>query len=473
MPSLAVMAAAGKTSAPQHSISVMTYNILAQKYAQSGWHNYCRSRYLNWKYRKALLLQELETYDSDIICLQASDDVSALWLSSTVSFPPEVEVDVFSRELQPRLAERGYRGHYLARAYGENVQGPLEGVALFYRTSVFELLQQRSFTFSSADTNPPAPLLPPGLSSSDGEEDVEATPATADAIAADTAPATSATGSTAAATVAADSEADSDLEVWAATADGGVAAVRARAVEELGAIMALLKHRRTKRRVLAAVTHLFWNPAYPDVKAFQAAVLCGEMAAFLRQHAGGSGGGTVSGGHDGVSPGPAGPSDDVSVVLAGDFNSLCRKRVPDVFDPKIPRGRDGLVSGVYTLLTRGSLSPHHPDHPASRRRPGETSNPDFRGVELTTAGFKLASAYCLANGRDPPLTTRTATFAGCLDYIFVSPQHFDVTETLGMPYDMPYGAVRDPLSDVAFPPIPNEVFPSDHVSLVAMLRFKS
>ncbi|GIL47037.1 hypothetical protein Vafri_3872 [Volvox africanus] len=329
-----VVPAAGKTTAEKtttshDTINVMTYNILAQKYAQSGWHNYCPSRHIRWDYRKALLLEELEAYCSDIICLQ------------------EVEAEVFSRELQPWLAERGYQGHYLARHHGENVQ----------------------------------------------------------------------------------------------------------------------------RLLLAAVTHLFWNPAFPDVKSFQAAVLCQEMATFLQRHArGGNGSGPAGGG--GVVEVPV---EEVPVVLAGDFNSLSHKRVPDVFDPKIPRGPDGLVSGVYTLLTRGSLPTDHPDHPASRRRLGETSNLDFRGLDLTTAGLRLASAYCLANGREPPLTTRTATFAGCLDYIFVSPQHFDVTSTLDFPYDLPLGSydtVRDPLSDVKFPPIPNGAFPSDHLSLVALLKFK-
>ena len=33
--------------------------------------------------------------------------------------------------------------------------------------------------------------------------------------------------------------------------------------------MALLRHRGSQREVLAACTHLFWNPAYPDVKALQ------------------------------------------------------------------------------------------------------------------------------------------------------------------------------------------------------------
>ncbi|GLC54912.1 hypothetical protein PLESTB_000919400 [Pleodorina starrii] len=626
----AVVAETGKAAIPQRTINVMTYNILAQKYVQNGWHNYCKSRYLRWEYRKELLFEELEGYDSDIICLQ------------------EVEADVFSDELQPFLGMRGYRGHYLARQYGENVQGPPEGVALFYRTDLFELIHHRAFTFASVATDPPAPPAP-SLSSSDGEEatqppptdpaDVSATGAAAEeadhvaatstttaaaaAAAAAGGPAPSVTGrpagkkggrgpaltsvdlscegqaegpagATAAAvaevepasehhhcngssscsssssasssgrggsssssssscanagavaatdgpssnagrtgrgrgstTVAAAAGASTSRDDKPATAPSATssqpststprssssspapaAAAQARAPagnqsnptstsgrasssgrgasssggggggtvggshrgnsefwsvftrRQEGAILALLRHKPSQRPLLAAVTHLFWNPAFPDVKAFQAAVLCREIAAFLRQHAEGAGEAAAG---------------EVPVILAGDFNSLSRKRLPDAFDPKIPRGPDGLVSGVYTLLTRGSLPPDHPDHPATRRRPGETSNADFRGVTLTTSGVNLTSAYRLANGRDPPLTTRTTTFAGCLDYIFVSPAHFDVTSTLELPYAMSPAscdAVRDPLTDVRFPPIPSSEFPSDHLSLVALLRLK-
>lgn len=104
----------------------------------------------------------------------------------------------------------------------------------------------------------------------------------------------------------------------------------------------------------------------------------------------------------------------------------------------------------------------------------------------------LASPRC----RDPPLTTRTNNFAGCLDYIFVSPRHFDVLRTLELPYEHSsgeeaprgdpgrggagggkgeaagtYPGVRDPM-DVPFPPIPNEVFPSDHLSLAVVLGLR-
>lgn len=64
--------------------------------------------------------------------------------------------------------------------------------------------------------------------------------------------------------------------------------------------------------------------------------------------------------------------------------------------PQLPR--DGQASGVYALLTRGSLPPSHPDHPASRRRPGEAANADFKGQPLTTSGIQLASSYVVAHG---------------------------------------------------------------------------
>ena len=42
--------------------------------------------------------------------------------------------------------------------------------------------------------------------------------------------------------------------------------VRAVARRVDGAAAALLRHERSGREVLAAAVHLFWDPAYPDVK---------------------------------------------------------------------------------------------------------------------------------------------------------------------------------------------------------------
>ena len=43
---------------------------------------------------------------------------------------------------------------------------------------------------------------------------------------------------------------------------------------EDGAVLALLTHRQTGRKLLAASTHLYWHPAFPDIKLAQAELLC-------------------------------------------------------------------------------------------------------------------------------------------------------------------------------------------------------
>ena len=43
---------------------------------------------------------------------------------------------------------------------------------------------------------------------------------------------------------------------------------------EDGAVLALLTHKQTGKKLLAASTHLFWNPAFPDIKLAQGELLC-------------------------------------------------------------------------------------------------------------------------------------------------------------------------------------------------------
>lgn len=61
--------------------------------------------------------------------------------------------------------------------------------------------------------------------------------------------------------------------------------------------------------------------------------------------------------------------------------------------------------------------------------------------------------------KEPPYTTCTTDWKGTLDYIFLWGT-WSVTELLSLPAE----------SDVDSG-IPNDVFPSDHVSLLARLRF--
>lgn len=55
--------------------TVFTYNILAEKYATPQLYGYAPSWALSWEYRKVQLLNEILSYDPDIICLQVSTDV--------------------------------------------------------------------------------------------------------------------------------------------------------------------------------------------------------------------------------------------------------------------------------------------------------------------------------------------------------------------------------------------------------------
>lgn len=52
------------------SFTLLTYNILAEKYATSQMYGYVPSWALVWEYRKQMILHEILSYDADIICLQ-------------------------------------------------------------------------------------------------------------------------------------------------------------------------------------------------------------------------------------------------------------------------------------------------------------------------------------------------------------------------------------------------------------------
>jgi mRNA deadenylase 3'-5' endonuclease subunit Ccr4 len=71
-------------------LTVVTYNILADKYANSGHHNYCSSDDLKFSSRSPRLLDELTSYAADILCLQ------------------EVERNYMEDELGPKLRSLGH-----------------------------------------------------------------------------------------------------------------------------------------------------------------------------------------------------------------------------------------------------------------------------------------------------------------------------------------------------------------------------
>ena len=98
--------------------------------------------------------------------------------------------------------------------------------------------------------------------------------------------------------------------------------------------------------------------------------------------------------------------------------------------------------------------PHHSN--ASEASGGTQCN-----LGALTTGVPLRDAYWGALAPGPlPLTTHADDFAGCLDYCWISPA-IEVMEVLAMPYELN--------APVVFGKIPSAEFPSDHLAIACTL----
>lgn len=137
-----------------------------------------------------------------------------------------------------------------------------------------------------------------------------------------------------------------------------------------------------------------------------------------------------------------------------------------------------LVSGAYTVLSsKAGIDSSHQDHPSRRSLAGSCAAArDLARARLSSDPLSLRSAAVAAWGREPPLTTKTDGFAGCLDYVWLSEGHWAVSAALQLPYrwdPAPPGqpsAVNDPEDVPDMPPIPDDRFPSDHLALAFKLH---
>jgi CCR4-NOT transcription complex subunit 6 len=84
----AVLPAATKNAVRE--LTVVTYNMLADKYAMGGHHKYCPLEHLDFSSRGPRLLDEIASYNADILCLQ------------------EVERPFMEDELGPKLRSLGH-----------------------------------------------------------------------------------------------------------------------------------------------------------------------------------------------------------------------------------------------------------------------------------------------------------------------------------------------------------------------------
>lgn len=191
---------------------------------------------------------------------------------------------------------------------------------------------------------------------------------------------------------------------------------------------------------------------------------------------------------------------------------------------QVLQGQPPHVSGVYSLLSTGSLSPAHSHHPSQPRwqrsaraqaaadgaaaassshsSGGSSATSGSASAFLSTHGLRLASALAVARGgSEPPITNKHKNFAGCLDYIWASealqvciprqshsrsmhvqlrlnlchaamlpvsmPQ---VLGSLSMPYE-PLGQLStDTPEQLHWRYMPNACWPSDHLAVGTVVR---
>lgn len=118
----------------QMTFSVMSYNVLCDKYATRQQYGYCPSWALAWDYRKTIIMKELLDLTPDIIALQ------------------EVETEQYYAFFQPELAAQGYEGIFSpksrARTMDQHDRKYVDGCAIFFHKSKFTLLEDYLIEFN-------------------------------------------------------------------------------------------------------------------------------------------------------------------------------------------------------------------------------------------------------------------------------------------------------------------------------------
>lgn len=217
------------------------------------------------------------------------------------------------------------------------------------------------------------------------------------------------------------------------------------------AVVVFLENRMTGNRMIVVNAHLYWDPAYKDVKLIQTAILMEEITKLSETYAkwppctdkqafrfsdpeAGSEGQENA---PQVEPAPSAEyasGDQIPLIICGDFNSA-----PG--------------SAAYNLIVHGGLTEEHPD--LEKRLYGNLSRVGM------THPFKLRSAYGAIG--ELSFTNYTPDFKDILDYIWYSTNNLNVVGLLGE-VDKEY------LSKV--PGFPNYHFPSDHIALLAEFTVK-
>lgn len=395
------------------NVRVVQYNVLADCYASTKMFPYARADVLSWGYRSFNILNELTSYDADIICLQ--------------------EVDHFEDFFEPRLGALGYTGVFWQRPNRK-----ADGCAIFYRADRFAVQREVALNFNDLAAAPadellqqPHQLAKPRLlserasSSGSGCASARESPALSPTETPDVTPPHSPLD--ALGTTDSDSDASSGSAVVAAPGSAASTPARASATPHAAAAPSWVRSTNNIASGLRLVTHegaalwvfnthLYWDPRFPNIKRAQAQALMRRLHALARE--------------------AADTASSVDVVLCGDLNSL--------------PGSD-----VYALVT-GDAQEHEKDK-------------DVKGAAAAAAAtsgngsstLRLRSIYQGTEGGEPRFTNFTQNFVGTLDYVFVS-------EGLAPLGALSFPAAHDLCGETA---LPNSMYSSDHLAVVTDLRW--
>lgn len=181
----------------------------------------------------------------------------------------------------------------------------------------------------------------------------------------------------------------------------------------------LLRLRESADRfVVVANTHLYFAPDADHVRLLQGSV-CVKYIEFIKDFY-----------SEKLCTNHAKPQ--IGVVFCGDMNSS-----PDC--------------GLYKLLTQGKVTHESPDWSSNEEEA-------VIGLDIETA-LRFSSAY-----ENIEYTNYTPEFKGCLDYIYYERDKISCASVVPLPDHEDVAATGG---------IPSDVFPSDHLALVANLEFSS
>ncbi|KAK5071104.1 Glucose-repressible alcohol dehydrogenase transcriptional effector [Lithohypha guttulata] len=206
------------------------------------------------------------------------------------------------------------------------------------------------------------------------------------------------------------------------------------------ATVVFLENRFTGSRLIVANSHVYWDPAFKDVKLIQVAVLMEELNKLAEKYAkyppaNNKKPSWQDDDDDQREPAPSleySSGSQIPTVVCGDFNS-------------------GPGSPVYDLFTKRILDANHNDFKG--RSYGSFSTDGMSHI------FTLKSTNSLME--QPFITNYTPDFVDELDHIFYSSNSLRPIGALG---------AVDPEYLKRVPGFPNQHFPSDHLALMAEFK---